>query len=74
MLTNHFRNFSSLDSVLLRSVIEEDSAMESDSEASFTDSGRIVDNFNKESEINSEPKSNILNMTVGKSYSVSLWL
>lgn len=73
MLTNHFRIFSSLESVLLR-FAPDDLVMESDREASFTDSGRNVDNFDKESEINSEPKSNILNVAVGKSYSVSLWL
>lgn len=79
MLTNHFRikfavvesNFSSLETDLLRFVIE-DLVMESDREASVTDSGRIIDNFIKESDINSEPKSNILNVAAGKSYTVYL--
>lgn len=81
MLTNHFRikfaivesNFSSLESDLLRFLIE-NLVMESDREASVTDSGRIIDNCIKESEINSEPTSDSLNVAAGKSYPVSLWL
>lgn len=39
--------------------------MASDREASITDSERIVDTYNKASEVNSKTKSNISNMAAG---------